>query len=76
VKKVNRPKTMAIIIAVFVVAAATLATIAVYGALNNQENTEANQNVQKYDNHELQMPGLNQPPTDASQTNDADGLQR
>jgi hypothetical protein len=76
VKNVNRPKRMAIVIAVIVVAAATLASIAVYGALNNQENTQANQNVPKYDDHGSQMPGLNQPPTDVSQTNDPEGPQK
>jgi hypothetical protein len=76
VKNVNRPKRMVIVIAVIVVAAATFASIAVYGALNNQENIQANQNVPKYDDHGLKMPGLNQPPTDLSQTNDPDGPQR
>ncbi len=73
----NKPKRMAIFIAVIVVVAATLASIAVYGNLNNPEAPGTNQNVPKYeDNGAPKMPGLNQPPTDLSQTNDPDGPQR
>jgi flagellar basal body-associated protein FliL len=73
-EKMNRQKT---IIALIIVALVAVVAVASFVAVNGaQANQEFEQNMPKYDPHQAQMPGLNNPTSEEAPTDNPEGLQR